>query len=318
MNTKVSKQLRKIIKPAPLLTGQAVRVISPAGPAEKTRLEAGLGQLRRWGYRPEASRHAGGHHIYLSGPDPERLDDLIQAFSDPTVQAILCSRGGYGSGRLLSKIPFDLITSNPKIFVGFSDITALSWAFYARAGLVSFSGPIACEIGNGLPEPSQKSLLAIIGPGQPPDPIWKGALTTVRPGSASGSLFPGCLSIIVTLLGTPYLPDLEGAILLIEDVGEKPYRVDRMLNHLKNAGVLDRISALLVGSMTGCWPRGRRGNHLALEEILLELTSANPIPIYTGLPYGHHPNRITLPVGVRVEISEKGGLRLLEDPLSRR
>ncbi|MFH1733532.1 MAG: hypothetical protein ABIE92_02380 [bacterium] len=134
----------------------------------------------------------------------------------------------------------------------------------------------------------------------------------LRPGSARGRLFPGCLSMIVTLLGTPFMPDLTGAILVIEDVAEKPYRIDRTLTHLKNAGILQKISGLVVGSMVDCWPETNRGQHLKLDDILLELTSDHPIPIGIGFPYGHHIDRVTLPIGVEAELSENG-LDLLEE-----
>ena len=238
--------------------------------------------------------------------------------SCPSIKAIICSRGGYGSGRLLSQIPYNLIAANPKIFIGFSDVTALSWAIFSRTGLITFSGPTIGEIGDGLPEIAKRTFRAVIGSDKFPDSLWNDSLHPIRPGSASGTLFPGCLSIIVTLLGTPYMPDLRGALLLIEDVGEKPYRIDRMLTQLKNAGILDQISALLVGTMQDCWPKKNRGHHLTLEEILLQLTASHPIPIYTGFTYGHHPDRLTLPIGAKAEISETGGLRLLEDPLKRK
>lgn len=317
MTIKNPRPIRELLKPAPLRPGDTVAVISPAGPADKTRLQAGLRQLARWGCNAIAGDHAQGRRAYFSGHDAERLDDLVNAFTNPDVHALFCSRGGYGSGRLLTHIPYDLIAQNPKIFLGFSDATALNWALFARTKLVTFTGPTVSEMGDGLSKSACAAFQSMIGPNPPPDPIWKGPLRTVRPGSAVGPLFPGCLSIIVSLLGTDFLPDLDGAILLIEDVGEKPYRIDRMLTHLKNAGILGRLSALLVGQMIDCWPKASRQKHLSLDEILLELTASHPLPIYAGLPYSHHPDRISLPVGVKAEISADGGLRLLEDPLKR-
>ncbi len=304
-----------IIKPRPLKPGDTVAVISPAGPADEKRLRAGIRRLERWGFSVRPGRHAFGRRTYLAAADEERFSDLVAAFEDPSVKAVFCSRGGYGSGRLLSRIPFSLIAKNPKLFVGFSDVTALNWAFSARSGLISLSGPTVCELGDGLPDDAALSLLRLIGMREESETLWKGGLKRLRPGAARGVLFPGCLSIIVTLLGTPYLPDLAGAVLLIEDVKEEPYRIDRMLTQLKNAGVLNRIAALLVGEMKNCWPKTRRRDHLSLDEILLELTSDHPIPVFTGAPYGHSRSRVTLPVGAQVEVSETGGLRLLEDPL---
>jgi muramoyltetrapeptide carboxypeptidase len=228
----------------------------------------------------------------------------------------MCSRGGYGSGRLLGSLPYDLIAKHPKIFVGFSDLTALNWTLYQRCNLVTFTGPLVNELGDGLPQITVDSFFRLVGPGKPPQFLSSAPLKAVRPGIAEGPLFAGCLSLIVTLLGTPYLPNLKGAILLMEDIGEKPYHIDRMLAHLKNAGIFDRIGAMIMGRMTNCWPKARKPDYLTLAEILLEMTASRPMPIYMEMPYGHHPERLTLPIGVKVRISPEG-LELLEDPLNR-
>ncbi len=318
MSTETHKKDWKILKPPPLPRGKTIAVISPAGPADNGRLDGGLRELARRGYPTKVGEHARGHYAYLSARDAERLEDLIKAFADPTVRAVMCSRGGYGSNRLLSSLPYEEIAGNPKIFVGFSDLTALNWALFARCRLVTFTGPLVCEFGEGLPESAMRSFTKMMAPTQPPSSLWPGPLRIIRPGRAVGPLFPGCLSIIVSLLGTPFLPDLTGGILLLEDTGEKPYQVDRMLLHLKNAGILEKIAGLIIGRMVDCWPKSARNNHLQLEDILLDITSSNPVPIYFDLPYGHHPDRLTLPVGVKVEVTAKGSLRLLEDPLDRR
>jgi len=313
-----SRKISRTIKPAPLHPGKTIAVLSPAGPAEDNRLDAGLRELAHWGYSVQLGAHARGRRAYLAAPDAGRLEDLVEAFEDPQVHAILCSRGGYGSGRLLDLLPYRKIARNPKIFIGFSDLTALNWALYARSKLISFTGPLVCEIGEGLPELTVRSFREMIGPNRPLDSLWRAPWDAIRPGRATGPLFPGCLSIIVSLLGTRYLPDLRGGILLLEDIHEKPYQVDRMLVQLKNAGILGKIAGMVIGRLTDCWPKVNRGQHLELANILLELTASHPIPIFSGIPYGHHPERLTLPVGARVEISQRGGLRLVEDPLNRR
>lgn len=306
------------LKPQPLPKGGMIAICSPAGPIEKHRLDKGIKTLQVWGYHVSATESAAGRSGYFSASESDRMQDLVEAFSNPEAQAVFCSRGGYGSSRLLRHLPFEKFRENPKLFMGFSDTTALNWALFARSGLITFSGPTVGEIGDGLPEPAQKSLLTMISARQAPDNLWSGSrLKAIRPGKVSGTLFPGCLSIIVTLLGTPFLPDLTNAVLVIEEVNEKPYRIDRMLTHLKNAGVLDKISGIIFGHFIGCWPKILRRGQITLEQILLELTQSNPIPIYSGLPYGHFPGRMTLPVGVQVEVSENSGLRLLEDPLTR-
>jgi muramoyltetrapeptide carboxypeptidase len=214
-------------------------------------------------------------------------------------------------------LPYDLIARHPKIFVGFSDLTALNWALFKRCGLITFTGPLVNEMGEGLPQMTLDSLFHQIGAVKSDNSLCCSPLTVVRSGIASGPLFPGCLSIVVTLLGTPFLPDLKGAILVLEDIDEKPYHVDRMLRHLKNAGVFDKISAVVMGKMVKCWPQRSRKDYPKLADLLLEITSSRPIPIYLDLPYGHQPERLTLPIGVRARISPEEGLTLLEDPLRR-
>ncbi len=308
----------KLIKPHPLQPGDRIAVISPAGAVEKSRLLRGMDELKKMGYQVDICDNAGSRYSIFSARDDERRDDLVTAFQNPEVRAILCSRGGYGSNRLLDGIPFDVIAAHPKIFVGFSDLTALTWSVFKHTNLVTFTGPLVCEFGESLPELTLRSFHNLFGARVAPRVLWDGAMKPVRAGSASGPFYPGCLSIIVTLLGTPHMPDLDGAVLLIEDTDEKPYQIDRMLYHLKNAGIFRKIVALLVGRFTNCWPKIRRPGQLQLEEMLLDVTADRPIPIYVGLPYGHHPERVSLPVGVEVEVSKRGRLRLLEDPLLRK
>ncbi len=308
----------KIIKPEYLQPRQTVAVVSPAGPAEQRHLDRGLQTLQNWDFKVKLGRQARGREDYFSGTDRQRLRDLVKAFSDPAVKAILCTRGGYGSGRLLPHLPYSSIAKNPKIFLGFSDLTAVGWAIFARTGVVTFTGPLVSELGEGLPDLTHHSFQDLLLSAQPPEYLWNHSLEVIRPGEAAGRLFPGCLSLIVTLLGTPYCPNLTGAILLVEEIDEKPYQIDRMLTHLKNAGILRQISALLIGRMVNCWPAQPRAEHLQIGDILLDLTSDHPIPILTNIPYGHHPERLTLPLGTRVEVSSTAGIRLREDPLIRR
>jgi len=298
----------------PALTQEArIAIISPAGPIETKRLKAGIRQLEVWGFRPQLMKSTGGKKGYLAASDEERLADLITAFSDDSIDAVYCARGGYGSGRLLEKVPFELIRNNPKPFIGFSDVTALNWAIFAKTGLVTFSGPTIREIGKSVPDETLNIFRTVLGLDQFNGQIHPVNFRLLKPGTAEGKLFPGCLSIIVTLLGTRFLPDLSGAILLIEDVAEKPYRIDRMLTHMKNAGVFSQISGLIIGSMVDCWTDKRSTDHLNLEDILLDLTSEYDFPIALGFPYGHHINRVTLPIGTDAELTDEG-LEILQVP----
>lgn len=278
-----------VIKPPRLKRDDKIGVISPAGPVNESDLQPGLKILRSSGFEVHLGPHVYSSGAYLAGDDEVRLRDLHNMFRDPEIDAVFCARGGYGSPRLLDMIDYDLIKENPKIFVGYSDITALLMAVHGKTGLITFHGPMVRE----LPKNKSRnwgSLLRLLSSSQSLK-LGLTEKTALVPGSAKGPLIGGNLSLICNLLGTPFLPSLGGCILFIEERKEPIYRLDRMLNHLALSGELKRLSGLIAGQFEGC------GDTAAINGLLMELVSDLEIPLATGLPVGHGPENIALPLG---------------------
>ncbi|MBN2126288.1 MAG: LD-carboxypeptidase [Deltaproteobacteria bacterium] len=294
-----------ILKALRLRPGDRIGIIAPAGPVDASEMAPGIALLESQGYEVVPSDHLYDRQGYLAGEDAARLHDLHAMFRDGAVRAILCARGGYGSMRLLEKIDFDLIGRNPRIFVGYSDITALLWAMHARTRLVTVHGPMVRELlrdeGRNL-----EYLLDLLSSERPPRLDLSGA-TVLRRGHAVGPLFGGNLSLICHLLGTPFLPSLQGALLFIEDRGEPPYRVDRMLTHLRLGGVLEGLAGVVAGSFDDC------GEPSELDGVLAEVLSGLDIPVVSGLPVGHAARNVPLPIGIPAELdTEAMRLSVLE------
>ncbi|OQX88712.1 hypothetical protein B6D60_01310, partial [candidate division KSB1 bacterium 4484_87] len=256
-----------------------------------------------------------------AGKDADRAADLNQMFADPEIEAIICSRGGYGTPRMIDLVNFDNIRQNPKIFVGYSDITALQLAIWEKTGLVTFSGPmVAVEMGGGIDPFTEQAFWQMVsgavGAGllTPPEGH---SLQILSGGKATGPLIGGCLSLINIVLGTPYCPDFEGAIFYIEDIEEEPYHLDRYLAQMKMAGIFDQISGLVLGQFVDCEPNEPEKPYLSVEQIFEDYFSDLNIPIIGNFPYGHVPVKVTMPVGVQAELNtEAGGLILSESPVS--
>lgn len=284
--------------PAPLRPGALIGVLSPASPAEEERIEQGLERLRSRGYRLREAPHARARLGYLAGSDEERAKDLMELWADEEVEALFCLRGGYGTLRLLDRLDYSLFREHPKPLVGYSDITALQWAIWAKSKVVSFSGPMVAGLGEADSFTWEKLWAVLEGE------TWEGVLRDEarpwevwRSGEAEGRLMPGNLSLIVSLMGTPYLPDLEGAILVLEDVGERPYRVDRALNQLRLAGVFHRLAGLVLGDFGETFAESGPQEPWSLRRIVETVVEGTDFPIVAGLAYGHLRRRFTLPVG---------------------
>jgi muramoyltetrapeptide carboxypeptidase len=264
-------------------------------------LSVAMDALRAFGYEVEFAPSAFSREGFLAAPDEIRARELETMFDRDDIQAVFCSRGGVGASRLLEILKTDHIVRLAKPFLGFSDVTALQWLLFARHGFVSFSGPLMVEFDGAVSAQTQHAALRVLA-GDGANLLSGFSRKDIRvlrgSGTLSGPLLPGNLTMITTLLGTPFLPDLTGALLLIEDVGEPPYRLDRMLFHLRNAGVFNRISALLVGDFGIANDAERQ----LLEKSLLDATRGLDLPLVMGLPYGHGPERMTLPVGAPVEL----------------
>ena len=277
-----------IIKGPRLQPNQTVGVISPASPVSKGEIVEGLQLVKSFPLKVRLGSHLFDRLGYLAGSDHDRVSDLHQVFSDPEIKAIFCARGGYGSARLLDKIDFDLIRKNPKILVGFSDLTALLISLYKKSALVTIHGPTLSDLPKGK---NWQHLSRLITTSHKPKiSLVHGKV--VNKGKARGILLGGNLSTICALLDTPFLPSFESVILFLEEKGESSYRVDRMLTQLALSGRLAQLSALVIGQMEDC------GEQKILYSLLHERLGSLSVPVVIGLPVGHGDENISLPLGL--------------------
>jgi muramoyltetrapeptide carboxypeptidase len=308
-----------ILKPKKLERGDTIGIVGPASPMKKDKLENGVRYLKDQRYRVKTGEHLNNKYGYLAGADKDRAHDLNQMFRDSEVKAIFCARGGYGTPRLLELIDYDAIRQNPKIFVGYSDITALQLAIFKKTQVVTFSGPMAAvEMSQGIEPFTAINFWNLITKTEAGTRLEgnNGSLKILRPGKSEGILVGGCLSLICSLLGTPYLPNFENAILFVEEIGEDPYRIDRNLTQLRLAGILDKINGIVFGRFENCSPKPDELS-LTIEQIIGDVTSDLHIPILSELPYGHIDKKYTIPIGIRVYLdAEKGYLEFLEGAVS--
>jgi len=281
------------IKPPRLEPGDTIGIIAPAGPVNRREIQPAMDLLNEKGYRILQSPNLYKKKGYLAGSDDARLDDLHSMFSDNSIKAILCARGGYGTIRLLDKIDYSVISDNPKIIAGYSDITALLFAILRKTDLVTLHGPVLRNLARD-PRNNLDDLLDIASSSAPMSiDLSKG--NALHRGNARGMIIGGNLSLISCLVGTPFLPVMNGAILFIEDKGETLYRIDRMLNHLRLGGVFDNLSGLIAGRFTDC------GNMIDIDKLLRDFASEMDIPVVTGLPVGHGEENKTIPIGIHAE-----------------
>jgi muramoyltetrapeptide carboxypeptidase len=276
--------------PQPLNRGDTIGILAPASPFDMMRLERGISILSSMGFHTVFPKELMNAEGYLAAPDSIRADHIHRYFSDKTIKAILCARGGYGSMRILPMLDFDLIGKNPKIFMGFSDITVLLAAFYKKCGLVTFHGPMASTLPSS-DSLSRDSFLNTLT-SSVHSPLSLAECSVIYEGKASGSLIGGNLTNLCHLMGTPYQPDSRGHILLIEERGEALYRIDRMFTHLRLAGFLEGIRGMILGAFEGC------GEYEAVTEIADDICGGLGIPIIAGFGSGHGKRNLTLPMGL--------------------
>jgi muramoyltetrapeptide carboxypeptidase len=301
-----------IIKGPRLQPNQTVGVIAPSSPVSQSEILQGLKLLESFPLKIRLGRHLFDHLNYLAGHDHNRVFDIHQMFSDPEIKAIFCARGGYGSARLLNKIDFDLIRKNPKIIVGFSDLTALLIAIYKKTGLVTIHGPTLSDLPKNKNWPNLSRLITsrLITASHRPQVFLKQE-KVINKGKARGILLGGNLSTICSLLDTPFLPSFEGVILFLEEKGEFPYRLDRMLTQLLLSGRLDGLSALIIGQIVDC------GEKEIIKSVLQERLGGLPIPVVTGLPVSHGNENISLPLGLPAGLdTERMVLEIEESAIS--
>lgn len=313
---------KPLVRPPRLAPGSRIALVAPAGPLlERDDITRAVALCRALGYEPRVAPHAGGHHGYFSGTDDERLDDLNQALRDPEIDAVWCLRGGYGITRILDRVDFAALAGRPRAVIGYSDVTALLAGAGRAAGVVAFHAPTARA---EMPSFTRRHFGKVLAAGEPagvlepvPQPTdvlvpRAGRVVTVRGGVGEGPLAGGNLSLLQCLIGTPFFPDLSGALLVLEDVNEALYRIDRMLAHLRAAGALAGLSGVLVGRFTGL------GRHIddgsfGLDQVLEHYFAPLGIPVLAGLPIGHIDDQWTIPLGVRARMdAETGTVELLE------
>lgn len=303
-------------RPPRLLPGDRVAVVAPGGPVNPVQLDAGCAVLRRLGLSVAVARNVRARNGFIAGSDADRAADLQAAWCDPTVRAVLCARGGYGSVRLLDRLDWDaLAAAGPKLLHGSSDVTALHVAFGARLGLATTFGPMVATapIGGAEPEPTSLACLrdTLFAP-ERTQVLAAAEPRTLAGGAARGVLDGGNLSLLTSLAGTPYAsaaaPD---RIALLEDIHEEPYRIDRMLTQLLLAGWFEGVAGVILGSWVGCGSPGE------VEEVLAERLRPLNVPVLAGLPIGHGAPQLTLPFGAAVELdAEAGTVALCEPALS--
>ncbi|MGC2606003.1 MAG: LD-carboxypeptidase, partial [Silvibacterium sp.] len=284
------------MKPAAVAKGARVAVIAPASNAKPERIEQGLAALRAHGFDAVAGQHAlGKEPPYFSGTAGERLADLHAAFADPEIKAIFATRGGYGSNYLLEDLDLDIVRANPKPFFAYSDLTTVQTWFLDKTGLPAFHGPMVaadfCREG-GVHEASFRAALSggLVQAGSAE------GLRILKPGRAEGIVYGGCLSILTASLGTRFAPQTEGKLLFLEDVGAKPYQIDRMLRQMVLAGKFDGVTGFIFGEMLECASPGT--GHDLLETVILRVLDWFDGPIGIGLRSGHvSRGNVTLPMG---------------------
>jgi len=305
-------------KPKKLNKNDVIGIISPASsPDEQSRVQKGVKYLESLGYRVKVGANVGKNHGYLAGTDQQRVDDIHSMFKDKNIKAIFTLRGGYGGFRLLDKIDYRIVKNNPKIFVGYSEITSLQMAFFEKAGLMTFAGPMVAvdfydEVSPYTNEffwstiTSNKKLGKIKFPENQKLPF-------LNKGLASGRLIGGNLAVFAALLGTPYFPNLTGKILMIEDIGELPYRVDRMLNQLRLSGSFKKIKGIILGRFVDCHEHDPNKKTLTLGEVIADYVGTLKIPSIYTFPHGHIKDFVTIPFGLKVNLNAtKGSVEFME------
>ena len=323
----------KRIFPRALRQGDAIALIAPASPVDRERIDLAIGRLDELGFRIKLYGDLYRAHGYLAGDDATRTEELMTAFTDPEVAAVFPARGGMGVTRILDLLDYHVIRRHPKIFAGFSDNTALHLALQSQTGLVTFHSPHPMDglgAADGLSDLSARTFWHSMLEERYRDStgrlLQKGylvqltsqereSLTTLFPGAARGRLVGGNLALIGALMGTPYEIDTTSNILLLEDVGEQPYQVDRLLSQLQLAGKLDVLEGVLLGQFTDCVPDEGKPS-LTLDEIFRHHFGELDVPVLQNFPTGHNRDNVTLPLNVEVELdADAHTVEVLENPV---
>ncbi len=310
--------------PPRLNYGDTVGIIAPASaPPDPKNIDRSVAALERLGFKPKLAPKVRKRWGFLAGSDRDRASDLMQMFTDRRVKAIICVRGGYGTARILPLLDYRAIRANPKVFVGYSDVTSLHCAFLAKSNLASFHGPMLNSdfVKKDMPDFTLQSFLRTLmqpsAPGSVRDGYRKKSVTILRRGIASGPLIGGNITLLCAALGTPYLPSFRNSILFFEDLDEVPYRFDRMLTQLLNAGLLQQVAGIAIGINAGCEdPKAKRSREYrqSLEDVFRERLLPLKVPVVAGLPFGHIPLNATLPVGIHATLDARNGDLIITEP----
>ena len=314
------------IKPKALNLGDKVGLITPGSALSRQQFEQALANIYALNLIPQYSEHLRVRKGFLAGTDKQRLEDLHNMFADPSIKAIFCARGGYGTMRLLQAIDYTKIQQQPKIFLGYSDITALHMAVWQKIQLVCFHGPMpAAEWSTPALVALQALLFAptagyTLTARQPTNFSFSAQQAQVlSSGTAEGLVLGGNLTVLTALIGTPYFPDLTNCILCLEDVGESPYRIDRMLTQWRLAGIWNKVRGIALGTFSDCDTKPTDpdyGNKAALYEVLKQQLGALGIPVVYGLPFGHIQHNTIFPIGVPAHLdADNLQLKFTESPL---
>ena len=312
--------MKSLIKPRSLRPGDTIGLLAPASPGNAEELEQGVRWLQEHGFQVKLGQSTTYTEGICAGSDAVRVADLHAFFADPSIAGILCVRGGYGSMRLLPQLDYELISRHPKVFMGYSDITALHTVLQQRCHLVTFHGPMAASDFGREPRSeftckhALRALTSTVPLGELPAPPSGPAPFFLVPGEATGLLCGGNLSLIAATLGTPYELDTTGRILCLEEVGEAPYRLDRLLTQLHLAGKLQAAAAIVMGVCSNCDgeddPPGQR-----TADVLHERLGSLGKPVLCDVSFGHTPDKLTLPFGVQGKLSFQQGLVVTENAL---
>lgn len=316
-----------LIRPRRLLPGDTLGLVAPASaPPKPGNIDRSVAALENLGFKVRLPPNVRRRWGFLAGSDRERAADLMRMFTDRRVEGIICVRGGYGAARLLARLDYAAIRANPKVFVGYSDITSLHCALLVKSRLVTFHGPMPNSdfVQRSLPRFTVNSFLRILG-----EPVAYGGISqgyrprtvkTLRRGVARGPLVGGNLTLLCSTIGTPWQPPFRGGILFFEDLSEEPYRFDRMLTYLLNCGLLQQVAGIAIGLNHDCEdPKAKRSKEYrqTLEDVFRERLLPLRIPIVAGLPFGHVPHNATLPVGLRATLDANRGELILTEPAVR-
>lgn len=324
----VAAAFQDITKPKRLSTGDTIGIVSPAGAIyESEPYEIAVESMQALGLKVKLGEFVRTRHGHLAGTDEQRASEFNDMWRDPEVDAIICLRGGSGAARILPLLDYEEIKKNPKIFIGYSDITALHLAIYEKTGLVTFHGPLATSTWNSFAANHFKDLLFNAEAIAYSNPIDKNGLLaqtrnrirTITPGTATGELLGGNLSVLTNLMGTPYFPtNWKNKILYLEDVGEQIYAVDRMMSQLQLGGVLEQVSGFIFGKCSDCDPGGAGGyGSLTLEEVLDHYLKPLKIPAFSGSMIGHISDNFTIPNGKQAKMNATLGTFSLLNPAVR-